>query len=162
MLSASKQAPGRIRTSWTAAVLNVALPGVPDEDEQQMFFGLIDDLTPTHLQMLDMIRDPRDFVARRRGKKPQMVVTNREHVVRTTMPELAAKGNAVVDRYFFDLERFGLIEARPAPSQDPLRYRPVATRQGDLSYRATPWGTAFLDFIRDPRTDDTPPTSAKM
>ena len=43
--------------------MNVALGAEPDSDLQQFFFNLIDYFTPPHIELLQFLQNPREFVS---------------------------------------------------------------------------------------------------
>ena len=51
------------------ALLNSALPSAPEEDRRDIFFGLIDDFTPSHLRLLSMYNEIRDNSPDESGQK---------------------------------------------------------------------------------------------
>ena len=63
------------------AVLNSALPAAPDQDIQQLYFALIDDLTPTHMRLLTLLDDPPGWFDARPGlHRPQFgMMSSRTH-----------------------------------------------------------------------------------
>ncbi|SCF29428.1 hypothetical protein GA0074695_5253 [Micromonospora viridifaciens] len=125
------------------ALLNAALPGAPDQDDQQHYFRLIDDLTPTHIRLLDLLNDPPGWFDRTGLPRPEFgMSSNRTALIQAGMPELAEKGQEAIRRYYTGLESANLL----------------AGSLGGMMTGSGAWGSAtnelgrdFLAFIRDPR-----------
>jgi hypothetical protein len=125
------------------ALLNAALPGAPDQDDQQHYFRLIDDLTPTHIRLLDLLDDPPGWFDRTGLTKPDFGITsNRTALIQAGMPELATKGHEAIRRYYAGLESANLLAG-------PLGG--VMTGSGAWGSVTNELGKDFLVFIRDPR-----------
>jgi hypothetical protein len=71
------------------AVLNSALPAAPDQDIQQLYFALIDDLTPTHMRLLNLLDDPPGWFDARPGlHRPQFgMMSSRTTLISAAMPD---------------------------------------------------------------------------
>ncbi len=125
------------------AVLNAAMPGAPDEDDQHRFFTLIDDLTPTHLRLLTLLSDPPGWFDRTGLERPQFAMSsNRTVLVQAGMPELAAKGDDMIKRFYGDLERWDLVSGGISGMMSGNAAFNVATND---------YAASFLAFITDPR-----------
>jgi hypothetical protein len=110
------------------AVLNSALQGAPDENRQQVFLNWVEELTPLHLRVLAYLLPAREY-----NKK--LVEAVADAFPESKPVDLA---NVIVD----DLAARHLI--RPDPSTGALY---LGQKE---ETRATPLGSAFLSFIRDP------------
>jgi hypothetical protein len=130
------------------AVLNAALPGAPDHDIQQLYLGLVDDLTPTHLRLLKLLNDPPSWFAERpQLRQPQFgLSSNRVGLIAAAMPDLAEKGQQLVERFYAALTDGGLVNG-------PLQG--MMTGDGAWQSVTTEFAADFLAFIRDPRSTDT-------
>jgi hypothetical protein len=126
------------------AVLNSAMPGAPDQDIQQLYFGLIEDLTPTHIRLLTLLNDPPGWFDRRPDlSRPQFgLSSNRVTLISAAMPDLGAKGQPLIERFYAALTDGGLVNG-------PLHG--MMTASGAWQAITTEYATAFLAFIRDPR-----------
>jgi len=130
------------------AVLNAALPGSPDEDEQQRLFALIDDLTPTHLRLLALLNDPPAWFERTGRVRPQFALSsNRTAMIKAAMPEIVARGEGALPRFYGDLERWGLLSG----SLGGMMSADAAFNAVTNDYAGT-----FLAFVQDPRSGDLP------
>jgi hypothetical protein len=130
------------------AVLNSALPAAPDQDIQQLYFALIDDLTPTHLRLLTLLDDPPGWFDARPGlHRPQFgMSSNRTALINAAMPNLADKGPQMIERFYAALTDGGLVNGALGG---------MMTGQGAWQPVTTEFAARFLAFIRDPRLSDT-------
>jgi hypothetical protein len=83
------------------AVINSVAPGAPDADRQQLYFDLIDQLTPTHFRLLHLLNDPPGwFDDRPELTRPQFgMSSSRQTLIAHAMPDLGAQAREVVERY---------------------------------------------------------------
>ena len=127
------------------AVLNSALPTSPDEDVQQLYFRLIDDLTPTHMRLLTLLDDPPGwFDARPRLQRPNFgMSSNRTALINAAMPDLGGMGPQMIERFYAALTDGGLVNGALSG---------MMTAQGAWQSVTTEFATRFLAFVRDPRT----------
>lgn len=125
------------------AVLNAAMPSAPDADLQQVYFGIIDELTVTHLHLLVLLNDPPGwFEAHPDLQRPTFAFSsNRTQLIEAAMPHLATAGGEVTAKFYAALERAGLVGA-------PLGG--MMTENGAWQAATTPFGKNFLVFLGDP------------
>ena len=125
------------------ATVNSALPGAPKEDIQALFFALIADLTPTHLQLLTLLNAPRSwFDQRSHLTAPQFGrSSSREELVKAALPDLATEGQEVIQRFFAGLASSGLVSSSLGG---------MLTADGAWQSITTDFGQRFLAFIADP------------
>ncbi len=126
------------------AVLSSALPTAPDEDVQQLYFTLIDDLTPTHLRLLTLLNDPPGwFDARPQLQRPQFgMSSNRTALINAAMPDLGERGPQMIERFYAALTDGGLVNGALSG---------MMTAQGAWQSVTTDFAARFLAFLRDPR-----------
>ncbi|MEV0202039.1 hypothetical protein [Nonomuraea sp. NPDC050691] len=126
------------------AVLNSAIPGAPDLDLQQLYFDLIDRLTPTHMRLLTLLNDPPGWFDRHSElSRPQFSLSsNRTQLISVALPDLAAQGQAVIERFFAALADGGLVSGS---------LHGMMTASGAWQPMTTDHAAAFLAFVRDPR-----------
>lgn len=126
------------------AVLNSALPTAPDSDIQQLYFTLIDGLTPTHMRMLTLLNNPPGwFDARPQLQRPEFSMSSsRTALISAAMPELGEKGPQMVERFYAALTSGGLVNGALSG---------VMTAQGAWQPVTTDFATRFLAFVHDPR-----------
>ena len=120
------------------AVLNAAMPGAPDEDLQQVFFRFADELGPTHVSMLRLIRDPQESPAEPDASLYRM------RLIDVLVKRLGSKAGDPATFHLFleDLKARGLLEsAVRAGSLDSVLL-------GNVSL--TSMGRRFLDFLSRP------------
>lgn len=115
------------------AVLNSALPNPPEEDLQQIFITMIDELTSWHLRILKLFKNPRASVGERSFGA-------QEDLLLFVYPELQGK-KEFYDLICADLGTKGLAS---------LGLRTMMTPQGVLSPRLSTIGNQFLRFISSP------------
>ena len=127
------------------AVLNSALPAAPDQDVQQLYFALIDDLTPTHMRLLTLLDDPPGwFDARPALHRPQFgMMSSRTALISAAMPDLADEGPQMIERFYAALTDGGLVNGALGGTM---------TGQGAWQPVTTEFAARFLAFIRDPRS----------
>ena len=115
------------------AVLNSVLPNAPDEDLQQIFVTLVDDLTTWHLRILKLFENPRAFV----GEKAYSL---QEELLLDVYPELKGRKD-FFDKICADLGTYGLAG---------ISLRTKMTPYGVLSPRTSTIGKQFIRFISTP------------
>ncbi len=127
------------------AVVNSALPGAPDMDLRSVFLRLVDDLTPTHLQILAFYDDPKAFFKRRdlnqflsRAFTEEAMRANWSHLYELAYPEMA-QTREVWHAYANHLTSENLLHS--LFSSPPKKVFESAT---------SPLGRRFLAFITDP------------
>lgn len=112
------------REALRNAVLKVAAGNAPEQDLQSIFFNLVDEFTPTHLQALRLF----------------------EHSDAEVRARLAAQRD-LTDQAVLDLNRRGLVrDPRPYVAQN----RPSSFALVTLSWELTSIGSRFLRFIARP------------
>jgi len=126
------------------AVLNSALSAAPDVDIQQLYFTLIDDLTPTHMQLLSVLNNPPGwFDARPQLQRPQFgMSSSRTALISAAMPELGEQGPPMIERFYAALAGGGLVNGALGG---------VMTAQGAWQPVTTDFAARFLAFVHDPR-----------
>jgi hypothetical protein len=126
------------------AVLNSALPAAPDADIQQLYFTLIDDLTPTHMRLLTLLNNPPGwFDARPQLQRPQFgMSSSRTALINAAMPELGEQGPPMIERFYAALTGGGLVNGGLSG---------VMTAQGAWQPVTTDFAARFLAFVHDPR-----------
>ncbi|MFI9561624.1 hypothetical protein [Nonomuraea endophytica] len=126
------------------AVLNSAIPDAPEPDIQQLCLELIDKLTPTHLRLLVLLNDPRGWFGQHPElTRPQFAMSsNRSQLITAALPDLGAKGHAIIERFYAALTDGGLVNGA---------LQGMMTADGAWQAVTTDHGKAFLAFVRDPR-----------
>ncbi len=125
------------------AALNSAMPGAPDLDIQQLYLALVDDLSPTHMRLLSVLHDPSGWFDRTGLPRPQFALSSsRPALIEAAMPDLAAKGPQMVERFYAALTGGGLVNGSLAG---------MMTASGAWQPVTTDFANGFLDFVDDPR-----------
>jgi hypothetical protein len=129
------------------AVINSVAPGAPDADRQQLYFDLIDQLTPTHIRLLHVLNDPPGwFDDRPELTRPQFgMSSSRPTLIEHAMPDLATQGREVMERYYGLIVSGGLVNGSLGGTM---------TAQGAWQAITSNFGREFLAFIEDPRKEE--------
>lgn len=126
-----------------AAVLNTALGIKLDEVMRARFLTLVDQYSPLHLRVLGLYDNPRSYPEIVRAAESIMAGGFRSLAVRA-LPELA-ENEALLDAVEQDLTGDNLIEGSS---------RAMVSGGSLLNKRTSDRGTAFLQFIADPRESE--------
>lgn len=121
-------------------VLHSIGPDAPALDEQARFFRLVEQFSPSHLQLLRLFADPSGFYAERGIPVSRSgFSSNRAQLVETGIPEMTGKGEWYA-LLFSDLAAAQLLRGTLGGmmSADGM-WQPIAT----------PLGQAFLAFVSD-------------
>lgn len=124
------------------AVLNSAVGINIEENIQLMFLNLIDTLTPWHLRILRLFRNPTEWFAENGREVPKISMGAPAHVVEAAFKELHGK------RSFYDLI-VKELHAQGLLGIDSLHT--MMTGSGVMAPRATEFGNQFLSYISDPQ-----------
>ena len=123
------------------AVLNSALPTVPDADQQLMFLQWIDELTPSHIRLLTLLNNPADWLLSRNLELPQFA--GRDALIELGLPEMIGR-REFYDQLLRDLNLRGLVTVETfRRERDSRALRPATSKVGHI----------FVQFLRDPRLD---------
>jgi hypothetical protein len=121
-------------------VLNSALPGAPETDEQMVFFRWVDDYTVGHLQLLRYLNDPTGWYTGHNLPMQEFMAGSRRNAMETALPEFAARKD-FTDVLLGDLSSAGFL---------------IASLNGMVTGRAvyqaltTPLAQRFIAFITAP------------
>jgi hypothetical protein len=126
-----------------AAVLNSALPGAPQEDQQLMFLHFIDELTPWHLRVLALFNAPKVWVKDNYIQIPSWMGGAPSTLLEYCFPEIR-KPAEFYNQIFRDLQVRGLL----AQGQ---YLNATMTVEGMFQSRTTELGRSFLSFISGKR-----------
>jgi|SRR5450830_101265 len=124
------------------AVLNAALPGAPEEDEQLTFIRLIDQLAPWHLKVLAVLNNPDLWMRQHEIRNPGWGGGGASTVLEHCLPQLNNK-REIYDQIVRDLQSDGLLV------QGQFLHTTM-TGSGMLESRTTGRGKRFIQFITTP------------
>lgn len=124
------------------AIQNAALPHAPDEDLQLVFLRFIDELTPWHLRILDLLDGPGEWGRRNKINFPGWSMGGPSTVLEFAFHDLRGQRD-FYDQVVSDLQVRGLI------SQGSFLHTTM-TGGGMMASRSTSMGKQFLRFIRKP------------
>ncbi|SUS04368.1 conserved hypothetical protein [uncultured Defluviicoccus sp.] len=124
------------------AVFNAALLNSQHDDEQMIFLRLIDQLTPLHLAVLSLLRDPGGWMDRNGIKNPGWGMGGVATVIEHCLPDLRGRRDTY-DQIIRDLQAEGVV------AQGQFVHV-VMTGHGMVSSRTTDRGNRFIGFITAP------------
>lgn len=124
------------------AILNSALPGPPQEDEQMIFLRLIDQLTPWHLRFLALFNNPVEWMERNTIGYPGWSLGGVSTVIEHCFPNLRGQRDTY-DQIIRDLQSEGLI-------MQGQFVHITMTGGGMVESRTTERGKRFIKFITAP------------
>lgn len=134
------------RRALRNAVLNVAAGTAPSDDLQMMFLDAIDALTPSHLRLLALLKDPRAWL---QAHNPQISALNGGLTSSVGAVVESAITEWVNQRQFYGL-LFDNLAARGLVQGTSEVLGTTMTLNGALSSRTTELGRQFLAFITAP------------
>ena len=138
---AEKTSSDAKRAALQNALLHIGTGAAPDEDKRDVFLRYIDELTPSHLVLLDFFNDPPGFLDRRGIPWPNISMGGLGSIVQAALPTLYAD-KTFLDTLVGDLDRWGLI-SNPGLNS-------VMTGSGLQAGRSTEKGREFAVFVGGP------------
>ncbi|VVM52152.1 hypothetical protein PS663_00845 [Pseudomonas fluorescens] len=120
------------------AVKNSALPSCPSDDYRQLFLNFVDVCTVTHIKLLQLFYDPKEWFKSREIVAPNWTMGSLSSVIDLGLPDI--KGHVDIrDSIWKDLYQRGLV------TTDGLN----ATMSGDgmFARRTSPLGAKLIEFI---------------
>ena len=123
-------------------VINSVMPDAPDLDTQQLFFDMIDRVTPTPIRLLHLLSDPTGWFERHTLARPGVTTGPKSAIIEAGMPELAGRTD-LITRYGAALTTAGLIGQTLSG---------MMTANGLWAAATTPLGEEFLTFVADPES----------
>jgi hypothetical protein len=124
------------------AILNIAVGRSTNEDEQAIFLGYIDELSPWHLRMLAFLQNPLKFVKEKNGRT-DYYAGSLSQPLEDVFPELVGK-REFCDQIMRDLRTRGFLNS------DETILHTTMTASGIFAPRTTRIADRFLDFIKAP------------
>lgn len=120
------------------AVKNSALPSCPSDDHRQMFLNFVDVCTVTHIKILHVFYDPKEWFASRNIQMPSWGMGAVSTVLELALPELV--GHAETYTIIWkDLFQRGLL------TTDGLNI--AMSRDGMIGGRTTKLGAELIKFL---------------
>lgn len=129
------------RTALQNALLNIGIGSVPDSDKSAVYLRYIDELTPSHMVLLDFFEDPPAFLDKRGIPWPNIMMGGLGSVVQVALPDLHAD-TPFLETLSGDLARWGLV-SNPGLNT-------VMTGGGLKAKRTTEKGREFMAFVSGP------------
>lgn len=129
------------RAALQNALLNIGAGSLPDSDKRAVYLRYIDELTPSHMVLLDFFDDPPAFLAHRSHAWPNLMMGGLGSVLQVALPDLYAD-TAFLDTLTADLASWGLV-SNPGLNT-------VMTGDGLKAKRTTAKGREFMAFIKGP------------
>lgn len=124
------------------AIVNVVMPGGPDEHEQLLFIRYVDELTPLHVRLLAFLADPAGWYDERGMAKERFLMGSVARILEPAFPELAGRADVYVPAVA-DLDARRLTDAGAAMTAG-------MSNDGVWASRITAAGRRFLAFVSDP------------
>jgi hypothetical protein len=124
------------------AVLNSVLPGSPDADTQTILLNYVEDLTPSHLQLLALLNNPRIFYQQLGIAWPDLHMGGMSHIVEQAFP--------LWQREFFD-QLLRELNSRGLVGISSLHI--TQSGAGLANSATTNLGRTLLNFISNPLSD---------
>jgi hypothetical protein len=125
------------------AIFNAVLPGSPDEEMQRYFLGLVDELSPWHLRILNLFDHPQRWFQENSKSWPSNVISGGlDTVLKAAYPQLADK------RDLYDLIVKELHD-RSLMSVGSLHG--MMSSSGFEASRTTGIGKQFIAFLSEPK-----------
>lgn len=125
------------------AVFNAGLPGNYHEDEQMVFLHLVDSLTPLHLRILSLLKNPGEWMERNKvmnsGWAANVGLTT---ILDRCFPDLAGDHDTY-RQVVRELQIYGLVD------QGEIIHT-MMTISGALASKTTARGNRFMEFISEP------------
>ena len=139
---ASRNGQEEKREALRNAVINAALPNLPDESIQLMFLNLVDTFTIWHLRILRLFQNPKGWFTENNKQAPSFAISSSlSQLLTTAYPELGSQ------RQFYDLV-ISELDAKGLFSGGGTHTMMSAT--GAFEKRTTDLGDKFLQFITAP------------
>lgn len=124
------------------ALTNIGLGHAPDADKQAVYLRYIEELTPSHMRLLEFMNDPPGYCSRHEVPWTYNgMMGGLGTIVDAALPDLAAD-KPFLDTLAGDLTTFGLISS---PG-----FNTIMSATGLAAGRGTPKGTEFITFISAP------------
>ena len=138
---AEKSAADAKRRALQNALFNIGSGHAPDADKCTVYLRYVDELTPSHMTLLDFFGDPPGYLERRAIPWPNLMMGGLGNVVKAGLPALAAD-QSFLNTLVGDLDRWGLI-SNPGLNS-------TMTGEGLKAGRSTEKGREFLEFVTGP------------
>ena len=131
------------REALRNAVINSVLPNAPPLDVQQLYLSILESLSPWHIRLLYLFKDPVTWFRRAGRDFPAMGLGSLQSLVHAAYPETQTFN---VRDVWSDLYSRGLVNTEELGM--------TMTGSGLTSVRTTPLGGAIVDFIIDKLDDE--------
>jgi hypothetical protein len=131
------------RDALRNAIVNSVLSNAPPPEEQQLYLSIVDALSPWHLRLLYLFKDPVAWFERKGQQFPQVSTGSLEVVVQGAYPEARQIDLRSVWR---DLNARGLLNTQDIGMS--------MTGNGLRAQRTTPLGAAVVDFTMNQLGDE--------
>lgn len=129
------------RRALQNALVNIGEGRAPDVDNRAIFLRYVDELTPSHMRLLDFMGDPVGYLDRAGLAWPNVSAGGLMSVIEVAFPEWAAD-EPLLDTLAGDLASRGLI--------DHPGFKTMMTGDGLKAGRSKPKGREFLEFVSGP------------
>ncbi len=129
------------------AILNSALSAPPEEDLQMIYLRYVEELTPSHLNLLALLTDTEEWGKRKGIEYPKSVFIDRSYhsLIKYALPNLGKKSE-LYELMISELRTRGLL--RNSPYSKPMKKNP----DKNILLYSTDIGVDFLKYITTPLT----------
>lgn len=122
-------------------LINIGRGAAPHSDKQAIYLRYVEELTPSHMLLLDFMNDPLAYCQRHEIPWPNIYAGGLGTVIKEALPNLAADKD-FLETLGGDLARFGLTN-QPG-------FNTMMTGEGLKAGRGTDKGLEFITFISSP------------
>jgi hypothetical protein len=129
------------RRALQNVLVNIGEGRAPDRDKRSIFLRYVDELTPSHMVLLDFMGDPVAYLDRAGLSWPNVYMGGLMSVIEMAFPEWAAD-EPLLDTLAGDLASRGLL--------DHPGFKTMMTADGLKAGRTKPKGREFLAFVTGP------------
>lgn len=130
------------REALRNAVMNVACGSTISETNAHLFIRLLENFTPLHLQVLQVLHDPTAILGARAARFQNLVFGGSLNQVLIEAIPMLANEAELLNQLVNDLNYHGLVNG--------VNIMTMMTGAGLLQSRSTERGRAFLAFISEP------------
>jgi hypothetical protein len=123
------------REALRNAVINSVLKNAPPPDMQQLYLSILDSLSPWHIRLLYLFRDPVTWFRRAGRPFPDVGMGSLRYLVQAAYPETQA---VAIQDVWSDLYSRGLVNTQELAG--------TMSGSGLTSVRTTPLGGAIVEF----------------
>lgn len=119
------------------AIINTAVGQAPEITVREMFLSLLDSFTVSHIQILDLVNDPKEWFERNNMPLPDYHSSVFERIIKIAFPKI---NDELIKVLWRDLKNASMTNFE--------NLSVMFTREGLFSSKISPLGRDFLKFIK--------------